>query len=65
MTFLKKAAFAFFVALTMSFYSCGPNDNKGGMDEKNSNGEGAIDSTRLTNFDSTSTTNGSDSSINK
>lgn len=35
------------------FCSCGPNDDKGGMDDKNSGGEGAIDSTRLTNIDTT------------
>jgi len=65
MTLLKKAAFPLLVALTISFYSCGPNDDKGSMDVKNSNGEGAIDTTRLTNFDSTNVTNGSDSTVNK
>ena len=65
MTLLKKAGFSLLIALTMSCYSCGPNDDKGSMDQKNSNGEGAIDSTRLTNFDSTAVTNGSDSNVNK
>jgi hypothetical protein len=65
MTLLKKVGFPIVVALTMSFYSCGPNDDKGSMDVKNSNGEGAIDSTRLTNFDSAGVTNGSDSTVKK
>lgn len=64
MIHLKKAALAFLVASTLGLYSCGPNDNKGSMDQKNSNGEGAIDSTRVTNFDSASH-NGTDSNIQK
>ena len=51
---IQKGALALLVASCLTIYSCGPNDNKGGMDTENSKGEGAIDSTRLTNFDSTS-----------
>jgi hypothetical protein len=66
MTLFKKGAVAFLVVSVMSLYSCGgPNDNKGSMDEKNSNGEGAIDSTRITNFDSTSANKSTDTSIKK
>lgn len=55
MKLIQKGVLALLVALCFTIYSCGgPNDDKGGMDEKNSSGEGAIDSTRLTNFDSTS-----------
>jgi len=58
---IQKAALTLLVALSITIYSCGgPNDNKGGMAQDNSNGEGAIDSTRLTNFDST-TVHSSDS----
>ena len=35
--------------LIMAAVSCGsPNDDKGGMDQENSNGEGALDSSRQT-----------------
>lgn len=51
---IRKGVLAVLVACSITIYSCGPNDNKGGMDTENSKGEGAIDSTRLTNFDSTS-----------
>lgn len=58
---IQKVVFALLIVLTTSAYGCGgPNDDKGGMSEKNSDGEGAIDSTRLTNFDST-TAHSSDS----
>ena len=65
MILLEKAAFALLVASTIGLCSCGPNDDKGSMDQKNSNGEGAVDSTRLTNFDSTSTHNSTDSNRQK
>ena len=46
------AAFACSIIAT----SCGPNDDKGGMDSDNSKGEGAIDSTRLATFDTSKPT---------
>ena len=55
MKIVQRVAITLLIAGCMTAYGCGPNDNKGSMDVKNSNGEGAIDSTRLTNFDSTST----------
>lgn len=61
MKLIQKGALALLVAASLTVYSCGPTDDKGGMDEKNSSGEGAIDSTRLTNFDSSSMTTGNDS----
>ena len=62
---IQRGALALLVATFMSVTSCGPTDNKGGMDEKNSSGEGAIDSTKLTNIDSTSTGAGVDTSTMK
>jgi len=51
---LKKGFLALFVSCSLAMFSCGPNDDKGAMDQDNSKGEGAVDSTRLSNFDSTS-----------
>lgn len=51
----KIASTALFASALLTFASCGPNDDKGGMDEKNSEGEGAIDTSRLSNFDTTTT----------
>lgn len=50
----QQGALALLMAGCITFYSCGPNDDSGGMDQKNSDGEGEVDSTRLTNFDSSS-----------
>ena len=61
MKLIQKGMLALLMASCVTIYSCGPTDDKGGMDEKNSSGEGAIDSTRLTNFDTSSMTNGNDS----
>lgn len=61
MKLIQKGALALLVAGCLSIYSCGPTDDKGGMDEKNSSGEGAIDTTRLPNFDSSSISENSDS----
>ncbi len=58
MKLLQKATLTLLIALSMAVYSCGPNDNNGATDEGNSNKEGAIDSTRLTNMDSTSVSQG-------
>lgn len=65
MEFIKKGLLIIMVAGTLVLDSCGPTDNKGSMDEKNSSGEGAIDSTRLTNFDTSSMTSASDSGVLK
>lgn len=62
MKLIQRGALTLLMAACITIYSCGPNDDKGGMDEKNSSGEGAVDSTRLTNFDSTTTGTGNDSS---
>jgi hypothetical protein len=59
---LQKAFLALLFSCSITLYSCGPNDDKGGMDQDNSKGEGAVDSTRLSNFDSAST-GSSDSTI--
>ena len=46
------------IITSLFLFSCGPTDDKGGMDTDNSGGqEGIIDSTRLTNFDSLGITN--------
>jgi hypothetical protein len=52
---IKAGTMAVIMGLFMAFASCGPNDDGGGMDQKNSDGEGEIDSTRMPNFDTTST----------
>ena len=52
-------------AITLLIYSCGPNDNKGSMDQENSNKEGAVDSTKVPNFDSTHATDSSHASIHQ
>jgi len=50
---IKQATLALITAAGIFMYGCGgPNDDKGSMDQKNSNGEGAVDSTRIPNFDS-------------
>jgi hypothetical protein len=61
MKLIQKGALALLVAASVTVYSCGPNDDKGSMDQENSKGEGAIDSSRLTNFDTSSITSGNDS----
>ena len=54
MEIIQKKLLALLFAITVLISSCGPTGNGNSMDEKNSGGEGSIDSTRLTNFDSTS-----------
>jgi hypothetical protein len=51
---IKGGILLLVTALFISVSSCGPNDDSGGMDQKNSDGEGKIDSTRIPNFDTTS-----------
>lgn len=49
----QKIILALITAGSLFIYSCGgPNDNQGGMDSKNSDKEGGIDSTKIPNFDS-------------
>jgi hypothetical protein len=60
---LQKAFLALLFSCSIAFYSCGPNDDKGSMDQDNSKGEGAVDSTRLSNFDSTSAGTGDSARI--
>ncbi|HKG67547.1 MAG TPA: hypothetical protein VKA92_01670 [Segetibacter sp.] len=43
---------ALITATALSMSSCGPNDNKGSMDQENSNKEGAVDSSKIPGFDS-------------
>ncbi|MDQ6814924.1 MAG: hypothetical protein M3040_14405 [Bacteroidota bacterium] len=61
MKLIKKGTAALQLAASFIVYSCGPNDNRGSMDQNNSKGEGAIDSSRLTHFDTSSLTTGNDS----
>ena len=58
-----QITFALFAALSVAIISCGPNDDEGSMDSKNSNKEGAIDSTRIPNFDSTNAKDSSHASL--
>jgi hypothetical protein len=51
MRYSKKLA-GFLCISAMSFaIACGPNDDKGASDVKNSGGEGAVDTTRMPHFD--------------
>lgn len=59
---IQKSTLALLVLLMTAIYSCGPNDHNGSMSQSNSKGEGSIDSTRLTNFDSTNSSTGKDTS---
>ncbi len=59
----QQVTFALITALSLFIYSCGPNSDKGGMDEENSNKEGAVDSTRIPNFDSTHASDSSHASL--
>lgn len=59
----KQASFAFITALSLFIFSCGPNDSKGGMDQNNSHKEGAVDSTKIPNFDSTHASDSSHASL--
>lgn len=49
---IKHATLALTTVACIFLSSCGPNDDKGSMDQKNSNGEGAVDSTKVPKFDS-------------
>lgn len=59
----QQITFALIAALGIMIYSCGPNDDQGSMDSKNSNKEGAIDSTKIPNFDSTNAKDSSHASL--
>jgi len=48
----KQASLAFITFLALVVYSCKPNDNKNAMEPQNSHGEGAVDTTKIPNFDS-------------
>lgn len=60
---IQQVSLALITAITIFIYSCGPNDNKGSMDQKNSGGEGATDSTRIPNFDSSRAKDSSHASL--
>lgn len=49
---IQLASIVFLTALTLFISSCGPNDDKGSMDQDNSHKEGSVDSTKIPNFDS-------------
>lgn len=51
------------VTLCIFASSCGPNDDKGAMDDKSSGGEGAVDTTKIPNFDSTHASDSTHSSL--
>jgi len=60
---VQQVSLVLMTAVTLLIYSCGPNDNKGSMDQENSNKEGAVDSTKVPNFDSTHATDSSHASV--
>lgn len=49
---IQQVSLSFITAAAILLYSCGPNDDKGSMDQENSNKEGAVDSTKMPQFDS-------------
>ena len=49
---IQQLSLALITASSIFICSCGPNDDKGAMDEENSHKEGAVDSTRIPNPDS-------------
>lgn len=59
----QQVTLSLITALSIFIYSCGPNDDKGGMDSENSNKEGAVDSTRIPGFDSTPATDSPHASL--
>ena len=61
MKIIQRGLLVLLMAACVTGYSCGPTDNKGAEDQHNSKGEGAVDSTRLTNFDSSSNPKSTDS----
>ena len=60
---IQQVSLALLTTISILIYSCGPTDDKGGMDEKNSDGEGAVDSSRLPNLDSTHASDSSHASL--
>jgi hypothetical protein len=54
MRYSKKLLTGLCIAAIVFTTSCGPNDDKGASDTKNSGGEGAVDTTRMPNFDTVS-----------
>jgi hypothetical protein len=51
MQYSKKILQCLCIGALLFATACGPNDDKGASDTKNSGGEGAIDTTRMPNFD--------------
>ena len=54
---MKKIALkllAFVVVPSLMAIGCGPNDDSGSMDQKNSDKEGAVDSSRMIHDDTSS-----------
>lgn len=49
---IQQVTWALITATALFISSCGPNDDKGSMDQENSNKEGAVDSSRMPGFDS-------------
>lgn len=53
---IQQVAWVLITATSIFMSSCGPNDNKGSMDQENSNKEGAVDSSRMPGFDTSHAT---------
>lgn len=49
---IQQVSLVLITALTLFIYSCAPNGDKNPTDTENSEGEGAIDSTKIPDFDS-------------
>ena len=60
---IKEVTFVLMTAVSISVCSCGPNDNQNSMNPKSSGGEGAVDSTKIPKFDSSSASDSSHASL--
>lgn len=49
---IQQMTWVLITATSIFLCSCGPNDDKGSMDQENSDKEGAVDTTRMPRFDS-------------
>lgn len=60
---IQQVTLALITALSLFIYSCSPNGDKNSMDPENSSGEGATDTTKIPNFDSSHTSDSSHASL--
>lgn len=49
---IQQVTLTLLIAVSILISGCGPTGDKNSMDQENSGGEGAVDSTKIPNFDS-------------